>query len=226
LKTSTSKGGVNRSRVFPSRISKLAHHLAKISWVDRWRALHGRECARLIRARGRFATVAFRQHRRDARPAPLSQRCSGVIVLSKTPKPAPALTRKRVRELEKTFAHFGLNAGSPEDWPRLKEQVAPHLGQHSKSGRPKGSLKWTEYRLLTLALDLCEVSKHGATAQEAAAMLKKDPGYAFDYADCGGCESLRKRIPQAKRPWQRVLDGEPTLVDELMPSVDRRVRAQ
>jgi hypothetical protein len=126
------------------------------------------------------------------------RRCSGVVLLSKTPKPVLALTRKRVRELEKIFAHFGLNADSPEDWPRLREQVTPHLGQHNKRGRRKGSRKWTDHRLLNLAADLFELSKQGATAQEAAAMLKKKP----HYADCAGSVSIYKRMRSAKRVWQ------------------------
>jgi hypothetical protein len=119
-------------------------------------------------------------------------------MLSKT---TLASKHKRVRELEKTFAYFNLDASNADDWPRLREHVAPDLGRGRNRGRPKGSRKWTAERLLDLMMDAV-VNKPASTAEGIATELKK----SSKYKDCGTATSIRKRIPLARRLWQSLVE--------------------
>ena len=122
--------------------------------------------------------------------------CSAKLLRQRSPQ-----KHKRVRELEKTFAYFNLDASNADDWPRLREHVAPDLGRGRNRGRPKGSRKWTAERLVDLMFDAV-VNKPASTAEGIARELKK----SSKYKDCGTATSIRKRIPLARRIWQSVVE--------------------
>jgi hypothetical protein len=97
-------------------------------------------------ARGRSANRRIPSHRRDACPAPLSQRCSGVLM----PKIKAAAERpKGIAYLEKAFRCFGLDFKKNADWELLRAKVVS-----TKRGRPRGSKQWTAERHVALATEL------------------------------------------------------------------------
>ena len=157
---------------------------------------------RLIRARGRATARRIRQHRRMLASRRSLSGAAVCPMLSKTTKATLASKHKRVREIEKTFAYFNLDAGNADDWPRVREHVAPDLGRGRNRGRPKGSRKWTAARVVDLMFDAV-VNKPAITAEGIARELKK----SSKYKDCGTATSIREQIPQARRLRQSLAEN-------------------
>jgi hypothetical protein len=121
---------------------------------------------------------------------------SGELVLKKTPPPDP---------LQAAFDYFGLDPSKPEDRDRLLQLLAGRLFGSRKVGRPEGSLKWTDHRLLLLGALLFQIEeprRRLSLTKLAGKIEKLLPGHRYP-------SSLRKRLGAARQNFQRVLKEDP-----------------
>jgi hypothetical protein len=137
-------------------------------------------------------------------PRFLPSRCSGVSMLKKIsddPAAAAAEARKKnVQAIENVFENLGLDA--KEGWDVLR-QVAANLG-HPIGGRPKGTKKWDNDRLIVLGanLDEIELKYPNANDEKLARQIKNEWPDDYKYENPN---SLRKRLPMARRIFKELM---------------------
>jgi hypothetical protein len=110
------------------------------------------------------------------------------------------------------YKHFNVNPNESGARDKLLEAMAARLFRRKKPGRPRGSRKWTDARLIALGLELAAIAsaegKEFETISEAANALLKQRGQN----DYPSFDSIRKRFsaigPASQKFWEPLRDDQ------------------